>query len=493
MRPRPLRRLNDQVLPPAAAGVYGSLIPSQFLRDLIAGRNSLDIITLGDSNAMRSDYGYTAGWHRALGYFGAVNVYASPLFAGNLYLNGAPSGTTRTDQAWGSGIGQAWVGDNTTDRVGTYRHLVFAAAASDANAVALKNFLGFDSTNYTDDNTTRLPRSQGWQWVGAFVPQTVSGNQNYYSSFASANYININSTSQLNYGGGSGASNLQYRVVYGTFGTGTGQFTLGVRDVSSPNTTTYDPNGAVSTSSAVGYATRAMNFTTQATTLNSVRCYWDGFSATQSLQAKGPVAILWQSVIRQSGLGYAVSSLIGHSGLDTSGVADRIEWMDKLLDCYLKEIIDRQMQAGGSGRAIIFLNSGINDVSPSTTWTPAAARIVQRIQQRWVIAGGSLANLAFVFTITHATTAQGTWDTNRAATSTAANAWGAANTASNVCVVDLAQNYPGQKMLNGVPGAGGSLYDGAGSAQAHLSTALTQLNGYDAMVGNVVSSLISCA
>ncbi len=476
--------------PNNSPAVYGSKQAAQFLQDLAAGRDSVDVITLGDSNAMRGDYGYAGGWHRALGYYCGVNAYATPLYAGNLYLNGAPSGTTRTDQGWGTGTGQAWVGDNTTDRVGTYRHLVLAAAAGDTNATNLKNFLGFDSTNYTDDNTTSLPRSQGWQWVGAFVPQLVAGNQNYYSSFAGANYITVNSTSGLNYGSGSGGSALQYRVVYGTFGTGTGQFTLGTRDSTAPNATTYAPL-ATPTSAAIGYATTTMNFTTAASTLSNVRCYWDGFSGTQSLQAKGPVAILWQSVIRQSGLGFSVTNLIGHSGLDTTGIADRIEWMDKLLDCHLKEIIDRQKQAGGTGRAIVFMNSGINDGNPSTTWGPAASRIVARIRNRWEIAGGSLANLAFVFTITHATTAQGAWDTARAATSTAANLWGTGNAGSNACVVDLAQNYPGTKMLNGVAGAGGSLYDGAGSAQAHLSTALTQLNGYDAMVGSVVSSLLT--
>ena len=491
MRTRPFQRTLDQQKTPLAAGVYGSNVASQFLRDLKTGTDSVDIITLGDSNTMRGDYGYTGGWHRALNYFCGSTAYASPLYAGNLFLNGAPNGTSRSDYGWGTGTAQTWTADNyTTDRIGTYRHLVQAAAASDTNAVALKNYLGFDSTNYTDDTNTRLPKSHGWQWVGAFVPQLVSSVQNYYSSSASSNYITIGTTSELNYATGSGGSALQYRVVYGSFGTGTGQFTLGTRDLSSPNTTTYAAT-AQSTSAAIGYATTTLNFTTQATTLNNVRCYWDGFSATQSLQAKGPVAILWQSVIFQSKKGYAATCLIGHSGLDTTGIADRIEYMDKLLDSHLKEIIDRQKQAGGTGRAIIFLNSGINDTTPATTWTPATTRIVQRIQQRWAVAGGSLANLAFVFSVTHATTAQGAWDTGRAAAATAANAWGTTNANSNVCVVDLATNYSGYKMLNGVSGAGGSVYDSAGAGQAHLSTALTQLNGYDAMVGNVVSSLLA--
>lgn len=485
MKLRPIPRLATQQMPPSAVGTYGSNAAGRFLKDLMAGTDSVDIITIGDSNAMRNDYGYTAGWHRALGYYCGSTMYATPLFAASNYLAATGgAGNYRSDYGWGTGTGQNWVTDNTAGRVGTVRQLVLAAAGGDTNATALKNYLGFDSTNYTDDSTTRLPRSHGWQWVGSFVASGVN-----YSSFASDNYLDIKTTCPLNYNTGAGASALQYRVVYGTFGTGSGQFTLRTRDVSAPNNVT--DGSTFSTSPAIGYATATMNFTTQATTLNGVRCYWDGFTATTAQQAKGPVAILWQSAIRQSGKGHAVGCLIGHSGMDTTGLADRVEYMDKLLDCYLKEIIDRQKQAGGSGRAIVFLNSGINDSTPSTSWTPAAARIVTRMQQRWTVAGGSVSNLAFVFTVSHATTAQGNWDTNRPAAAAAANAWGSANAGNNVTVVDLASNYPGYRMLNGVAGAGGSLYDGAGAAQAHLSTALTQLNGYDAMVGDIVTSILA--
>ena len=463
--------------------VYGSTRAAQMLLDMANGQDSIDVITLGDSNNMRNDYGYNAGWHRALEYYCGSTMYASPLFAGGSYLVSSPSGNQRGDYAWGTGTQLSWVADNLAGRVGNVRLLALAAAGGDTNATAIKSYLGFDSTNYTNDDTTRLPKSHGWQWVGSFVASGVT-----YSSFAGDNYVQLSTTCPLNYGTGSGDSALRWRVVYGTFATGSGQFKMRVRNSDGGVTegATYTTN-----TGAVGYATASTNFSTASGTLLNVRGFWDGFSATVSDQAKGPVAILWQGFAKQSGKGHAVSSLLGHSGLTTVGIADRIEYMDKLLDCYLKEIIDRQVLAGGTGQAIIFMNSGINDTTPGTTWAPAASRIVARFKERWVVAGGSLSNLSFVFTVTHPTTAQGAWDAGRAAASTAANSWAVSNSGSNVAVVDLATKYPGYKMLNGVAGAGGTLYDGATTLQAHLSVALTQLNGYDAMVGSVVTSLLA--
>ncbi|NBV89697.1 MAG: hypothetical protein EBR88_09345, partial [Betaproteobacteria bacterium] len=60
---------------------------------------------------------------------------------------------------------------------------------------------------------------------------------------------------------------------------------------------------------------------------------------------------------------------------------------------------------------------------------------------------------------------------------------------SNISVVDIAQNYPSNRLLNGTAPAG-SLYDGGGQAHLNYSTT-TQLNGYDAVAGSIVSSLLA--
>jgi hypothetical protein len=119
-----------------------------------------------------------------------------------------------------------------------------------------------------------------------------------------------------------------------------------------------------------------------------------------------------------------------------------------MLDAYLKEIRERQIGAtpgtAGTGRAVVFCNTGVNGPDTSTTWPAGAQRIVDRILARWVSTNGNADNLAFVFTVTHPKTL-GTWATNRAAVSTAANSW-AATAGGNVCVVDIQQLVSGLKL-----------------------------------------------
>ena len=68
-------------------GVYGSRRASVFLRDAIAGTDSIDVMVIGDSNAgtypsatAANGSGYTVGVARALQSLG-IPIYATPLLA----------------------------------------------------------------------------------------------------------------------------------------------------------------------------------------------------------------------------------------------------------------------------------------------------------------------------------------------------------------------------------------------------------------------------
>jgi len=203
---------------------------------------------------------------------------------------------------------------------------------------------------------------------------------------------------------------------------------------------------------------------------------------------------LWHSVARRSFKGYAVNPLIYDGGKKTGDLADRVEGMGSLLDSYLKELRDRQIESGGSGRLLVYVNSGINQPETAAQWTAAADRIVNRITERWVSGGGSRSNLAFVFTITHPNTVD-PWLSARPALATNANQYAQTRTSSNISVVDIAVAYPGYKLLNGSQPAG-RLYSSIGGTeaeqQAHLTFATnTQANGYDAVAGSVMMSLMS--
>jgi hypothetical protein len=170
--------------------------------------------------------------------------------------------------------------------------------------------------------------------------------------------------------------------------------------------------------------------------------------------------------------------------------------MDKVLDMYLKEIRARQIESGGIGRAIIFASFGINsDLSPtpSLAFTNAADRIKARIQQRWIVAGGSIDNLAFIFAPSHPvpTGTVTPWDVNRATVVTNSGAWAITNNNDNsgTCVVNAGIQCTSTKLTKGMAPSG-TMYDGGG--QSHLNATTTSgSNGYDAFIGAIFNSLMS--
>lgn len=483
MRNRALPRLNDQQITPLALGVYGSSSATTFLRDVVAGVDSLDIMCIGDSNVGFGNYGYTHGFNRVLNYSYGVPWYATPLFAGG--CSDGPTNRSGTD--FQPGVRLRWCGNAQAGSIGDVRTLVEAAVSvSPAYTYAqnLKTALGFDTTNYSSSSTRRLPIFQwGVAWYGTYVDDAVT-----YTSGANNNLIELFNTHPLNYGSGTGGVALAYRVVYGTFNGGSGQFKLRAANNSTlanlATTSSY-----ISTNTGTdGYATAPqLNFNSPSGTPTALICSWDGMGSGNSVT--GPFACLYHSIIRQSGKGFASNTFLYGSGRSPTVVADSIEYSDKLVDAFVKELRERQVSAGGSGRVLVFANMGINSSTNDNgaAYIAAANRIISRISSRWTLTGGSAGNLAFVFTATHPTTAGGsepTWATNRVGISAGINAWATSNAQSNVTVVDIAQNYPAIRLSTE------TLYDSGG--QAHLEDAVSQLNGYDAVAGDIMASLLSC-
>jgi hypothetical protein len=477
------------------------------LQDVAAGRDSLDIIVIGDSNAgFPGDNGYTVAWNRVMQFGLRVPVYATPLMGGgptNVSQLTTPNG--RGDGLWSLGVGQSWSANTNaggSNSGTTYKQMI---QSTDSEIVGLRNWLGFNFTNYTvNDTTNKSIFPQGWM----SNPAVVEVGQNYTSgtTFATHNFITISNQSvsgvntfgsELGFGtAGTGGHALQYRIVYGTFPTA-GSFKPYAFYLGTTGALLRD-SSTTSTGGGYGYATKAFNissFTLAAvgSQPNRVCFTWDGAnSATTSDQANGPFACLWQSVIRPNFKGYSVNCLNYFGGLTTTQVAEKIEDCDKMLDAYLKELRERQIAGGGTGRVLVFLNSGINGTETTTTWPAAAQRIIDRITSRWVLTGGSASNLAFVFTLTHPTTDGAVaWTANRAAVATAANNYAAANgNTYNLAVVDIAQ------MMTGLVMSRYSMYDSGG--QAHLTkvaippaTVTTATDGYESIVQSIVSSLLA--
>lgn len=477
-----------------APGLYGSLRASQFLKDARNGVNSVDIITIGDSNAGSGGYGNQVGVHRVMSYQYGIDVYATPLLPGGNFLNSS-SFSTLGDGLVCTGNQLSTSLDNAVGSTGSTGNLrLMTQYTSDTEVNALVTHLGFNSTNFANDGTTMLPKVNAWQWMPCVIPTGTI----WVGTGGNTNATRINDTSPLAYGlTGGGAVNCQYRAVVGTFNASGGQFKLSVFNGTSFGLNTRSAFITTQTSGGgYGYKTETLNFTTQTSATAGVYCSWDGAAQGAAHGCTGPFACLWTSIIQRSKIGYAVSNLIYHGGINGTGLADRLEGMDKVLDMYLKEIRARQIESGGIGRAIIFASFGINsDLSPtpSLAFTNAADRIKARIQQRWIVAGGSIDNLAFIFAPSHPVPA-GTvtpWDVNRATVVTNTGAWAITNNNDNsgTCVVDAGIQCTSTKLTKGMAPSG-TMYDGGG--QSHLNATTTSgSNGYDAFIGAIFNSLMS--
>jgi len=307
------RQLPDVAQPANAASVYGSKRGAQFLQDLVAGRDSLDIVCIGDSNIGSGNYGYTHGFNRVLNYSYGVPWYATPLLAGS--CSDGPTSRSGTD--FQPGVRLRWCGNAQAGSTGTVRTLVEASVSSSpvyTYAQNLKTALGFDTTNYNSASTRRLPIFQ-WAvgWYGAYVDDAVT-----YTSGASNNLIELSNTHPMNYGSGTGGTALAYRIVTGTFNGGSGQFKLRAANNSTLVNLATSSSYISTNTGANGYATASqisglqLNFTSPSTTPTALICSWDGMNSGNSVT--GPFACLYHSIIRQSGKGFSSNTLMYQSG-----------------------------------------------------------------------------------------------------------------------------------------------------------------------------------
>jgi hypothetical protein len=443
-------------------GVTGSARAAGFIIDCMRGVDSLDVVTIGDSNTGHpANYGYTVGLQRTLGGALSLRPYATPLCAGGVELG--PN--ARVEGMLGTGLEYRWCGDSEPGSIGTVRTLT-GATASDADAIALQGNLGF--------STAIPPKFIGIPWAGAFVARGVT-----FTSPANNNYVSLLTTNPLNSAGAA----LQYRVVYGKFEASGGQFRPAMWSASG---SVVAPSFTSTTRIAGSWTgTASLDFTVP-TPAVAVRAGWDGLS--QGVPTTGPFACLWHSIVKREALGYAINPLIYDGGKTTEQIADRLEGMGGLLDAYLDELHARQVACGGSGRVLFFMNTGINGPDTPSSWTLNMDRMVARLRTRWQALGHDVNSLAFVLSVTHPTTAIPAWNAAREAVASGATDFARQQADRGVTVVDINALCPADRLLAGTTPAG-SLYDSAG--QAHLNFSTTQLNGYDAVTNAMLSALMA--
>jgi len=440
-------------------GFAGSSRAQVLFKDTDADRDSLDVITIGDSNTGFVEttgwgYGYHTGIYKAFSL--RATEYSSPLMPAMLGTTGSAG---HSGNMFGIGLQPLWSADKdagASGSVGPIRSLVVASSIPDANAQAVTSYLGMDTTN--------LPASFGYTWQSSFV----AGGNTYTNSGANKQVIVVNTTAQLY---SSGAS-MQYRVMFARVNAAGGQFKLGMW---SNFSATFSAYKSTNSGGGTDVTTETYNFTAPAL---AYRCGWDGIAQGTSNHVVGPAPVLAHSIARLNVKGFAFNNLMYDSGKTTAQIADRVEQMDRLLDEYLREMRNRQIACGGSGNVVVKVFSGINGTETPTSYVNNAQRIVNRISARWFAIGGNTTKLAFVFVPTHPIVNNiNGWNTSRTAIVNAANSWAA--TQPGVCVFDINAYYTASAInTNG--------WYSTATTQAHLKEA-----GYDAVGTALITNILA--
>jgi hypothetical protein len=452
--------------PDSMNGVYGSSAATNFLRDAAGGADSVDVITIGDSNTGYSYLGaggggggWTRAWLRNMNAFG-IQTYSSPLMP--LMANSGVTLTTQTVRDE----------DGTISTIAGY----FSNVSAPYTNVQRGSTAGpADVTNMAVPATT-------------FLPHALTGFDYCYV----ASGVSVQTFSQLNgtYPGGAAPSPalptwnqpgtaLRYRVTHVQSSTSGGSLNLTAYRVTSGSYFALATTNA-STYNAAGYVRTAsdMPFTMPSTSPASAIIFgWNyiGF-------ATGPAHVLYDCVYKVT-KGCAVNQLhygSGQSSATISGVITGSTASNRtFLRTYFSEIVARQVAAGGSGRVIISINSGINSAVGGYTFVGYMDAMISTLTAEWSAAGFDSSKLAFVVSATHPL------DGYSSATEALLaedrqwlNSWAPAN--RNVTALDLSQCLSGPQLT------AAGYYTGTGVGESHLTQA-----GYNAVMSIAMQKLLS--
>ena len=447
--------------------VYGSTRAATFLKDLIAGTDSLDIILLGDSNigsALAGGYGYQSGISQALSNLNAT-CYGTALAP---FIDRSPQNASRFYTTWRGTV-------STIQKSADYKSGLMSTVGSATNAAAAPYSVwnpGTVLTSYGKSNTdgtlsgvtitgtggqfqcsqANLQINQQVDIAGTFTvvggqgtitgytsPKTyyiiaTNGNTTFtlsatYSgtaitttagtttglSFGSqADYndwlyfdptgtagfaykgtgINVDQTHPL----AANTLSQKFRVRYGTVNGSTGAFLPNVYGGGSANALPRLLIGApVPLAGTAGVATFSKYEGTFTATGKGHSANAIGYNTNGTVFSTGPGAFFCQSFYRPATKGFAVHSHAYQSGDDSARISLLVnDTSTTWLQYQLQEIRERQLDAGGSGRVMLFFSSGINGSDTPTIWTDAHTSMWNRYKAVWSSLGYPASDLTIV-------------------------------------------------------------------------------------------------
>ena len=416
-------------------GIYGSPTALAMLAKLKAGTDSVDIHVVGDSNA--GNPGNGQGWQTGLAR-GLMRGCCAAMYAtGILPVMVHPTCSINVSQGAGAiGNGGSYKYTNnylfdgaTSDSSSTGWPAHSGASMQSGNSYAPSDLKAF--WNVPADFRMAQSLTADFAWMPN-TGLTFHRGETSTSLHATKNSLEIDGIDTRNA--------LTYRVVHALTPNSTGSFPLFVFGWSAGNGTssynaglagyTFPPNFAgmnnyiqagkrISTAGATGITASFLTWAADSGRYGvTIGFNWYGYGAGLggATWAKGPFAVYLESMHGNT-KGWAINLINYHGGASTTTLANTIEQLGTAQnssgDCSLKTICretrERQIQAGGSGNVIVFVNSGINDtgtlganeVAAAAAYKSAIEKIVRTYKTVWDNLGYPENDLAFLVTVTH--------------------------------------------------------------------------------------------
>ena len=478
-------------------GLYGSALPLVMLAKLKAGVDSVDFHVVGDSNSGHPQNG--RGWQEGLAR-GMIRGCSAAMYGTGI----CPVAVHHTSSV---GLaGNAGPIGNGGGYKFTNSYIFNGASSDNANTgVTVQNgnsHAPADLKQYFDIFGSQFTFANGVTADFAWLPPTGLS----FTRGETTNSIHEWRDSGLeNYGHIDTRNPITYRVVHSVNPGSSGSFPLWIHGLS--NGTGYGnlvsgftffgaDGGGVSDYQAAGKristAAGATGITASSFTIpaDSTRkgvtlsFSWYGYGAglAGATYAQGPVAVYLESMHGNT-KGWAVTNILYQSGATTGKISQVLAVVgstaspptDSCMRTILKETRERQIQAGGSGNVLVFVNSGINDANgpegSTLGYSESIKSIVSTYQSTWDSLNYPENDLGFVVTVTHPTQAG---DSNLVGMRTSGQSLNQSK--SNVLFVDITQLGPNGITFGGLTygnsfNSSGNFYEAVGTS--HLTNGNT--------------------
>lgn len=453
------------------AGVYGSTRAASFIKDAKEGTDYLDVVVIGDSNTLyTSMHGFTGGLTQGLGDLG-MYVYATPLF--HTSSTDDISGNARGGGSMGVDNSLLWTGREVTGASSNIIYTLEGKATNDGYAQDALEDIGLATMAAFDTTTLGFHlKPHGFTRGTTYVPEG-----GVWGGFGNGPTIGIGSRSTMVMGNGLAQQEIQYRVVaYKTPGNNPNRVLhLQVTDADSINNQLALASPSNHSATAV-VETLKLDYTTDikptsfdvaagvqiAREAYALNFCFDGRGGGNGTQYRivGPAVVLGHSVIHKNTPGYSVTNMACQGGRTTAQLKTMLDNSPGYVEYILKELRERQVEAGGKGRVLVFLNTGVNeaDTANPQAYLDALKGITDRFFDTWTTTlGYDHKELAFLLTISHphadadidGVYVTQNWLTQRPINTAAAVSWAKENMRDGrgVCFFDIEKVYTGTQLL----------------------------------------------